>query len=366
MKMKSLILLSSLCFFLTPSWACTSTKLIAKDHSVVYGRTLEFGIDVHSNVIFIPRAYALQATSPIEGKNALQWKTKYAVLGANAEGQKLIIDGINEKGLAAGVFYFPGYEQYQSVNEANVSQSLNSVELVTYLLSQSKNIDEVKQALHSIRVNKAVFKPWGFLVPVHYLVTEPSGKSLVIEYIDGKLKLYDAPLGVITNAPTFDWQMTNLRSYVNLSPLNVSEVKVNNKTLKHFGQGSGMHGLPGDFTPPSRFVRSAIFTASSLPVPDAKQAVLQVFHILNNFDIPKGAVRDKTNGQLHTDTTLWTSASDLKHLLFYFHTYNDRAIKRVDLKAFDWNAKGIAVVSMQGQNQIQDLAPQAKPWKTKP
>jgi len=342
--------------------ACTGTKLKAKDNSVVYGRTLEFGFDIHSNVIVIPRNYAFKGTSPFEGQG-MQWKSKYAIVGANAEDQKMIVDGLNEKGLSVGSFYFPGYAKYQEVNQKQAGNSINSVELGVWILSNFSTIDEVKQGLQKIKVSNAKFKPWDTVVPLHYIATDLSGKSLVIEYVDGKLNTYDNKIGAFTNSPTFDWHMTNLRNYINLSPLNVTEIKVDRNTVGQFGQGSGMHGLPGDFTPPSRFVRSAVFTASSLPVDNAEQAVTRAFHILNNFDIPKGAIREVQDGKLTTDITLWTSVDDLSNKRFYFHTYNDRALKMVDLMKFDLNAKTIKVIPMAGKNQIADLSTSATEMK---
>jgi hypothetical protein len=87
----------------------------------------------------------------------------------------------------------------------------------------------------------------------------------VIEPLNKGLKIYDNPLGVVTNAPTFDWHMTNLRNYINLSATNVPAVDMGGITLAQFGQGSGLRGLPGDFTPPSRFVRAVAFSQSAFP-----------------------------------------------------------------------------------------------------
>ena len=339
--------------------ACTATKLKAKDGSVVYARTLEFSINIHSNIIMIPRNYSMKGTSPFEGKG-LVWKTKYAVVGANAEGQKLLVDGVNEKGLAVGTFYFPGYANYQQVDRSQANESINSVELGVWLLTNFATLDEVKQGLKKIKVSNAIFKPWGFTAPVHYLVTSPTGNSLVIEYVNGKLHLYDNPLGAFTNSPDFNWMKTNLRNYVNLSPLNVSEIKVNNKTVRQLGQGSGMHGLPGDFTPPSRFVRSAAFTASSIPLENAQRAIDQAFHLLNNFDLPKGAIRENQKGKELIEYTLWTSAIDLSNKRFYFHTYENRDLKMVALNAFDLDAKFISVIPMGGTTTVHDVSKTAK------
>jgi len=191
-------------------------------------------------------------------------------------------------------------------------------------------------------------------------VHDASGKSIVIEYVNGKLNIHDNPLGVMTNSPTFDWHMTNLRNYVNFSLVNVPPVQLGSVTLTGFGQGTGMLGLPGDFTPPSRFVRAVAFSQSVLPSATGNDAVLQAFHILNNFDIPKGAAREREkdeHGNIQADHTIWTSANDLKTKRFYFRTYENSQIRMVDLLKMNLDAKDIATISMKGEEVIKPLTP---------
>jgi choloylglycine hydrolase len=127
--------------------------------------------------------------------------------------------------------------------------------------------------------------------------------------------------------------------------------------LAQFGQGSGLRGLPGDFTPPSRFVRAVAFSQSALQSDTASQAILQAFHILNNFDIPYGAVRDVANGQTHAEFTTWTSASDLKNLRWYFRTFGDQSIRSVDLTKALAAAKGqIKQIKMDSKQPIADVS----------
>jgi choloylglycine hydrolase len=151
--------------------------------------------------------------------------------------------------------------------------------------------------------------------------------------------------------------MTNLRNYVNLSATNVPPLGLGGVTLAQFGQGSGLRGLPGDFTPPSRFVRAVAFSQSAVQSDTAEEAVLQAFHILNNFDIPYGAVRDTEGGQMHAEYTTWTSASDLKNLRWYFRTYGDQSIHSVDLPKALAAAQGkIKVIKMESQQPIDDVS----------
>ena len=290
-----------------PAVACTGIRIKPKDGSVIAARTLEFAADLQSNVIVIPRATESVGTAPGD-KPGLRWKSKYGSVGANGFDLPAIVDGLNEKGLGIGIFYFPGYAKYQEVKEEDVGKAVAPWELPVYLLGNCANVEEAVQAVRNIRVGEVVQKEMGFVPPCHYIVNDASGRCVVLEYVGGELKIHDNPLGVITNSPTFDWHVTNLRNYVNLTVNNVPPVDIAGIKLPGFGQGSGMLGLPGDFTPPSRFIRAVAFSQSALPVATAHEGVLQAFHILNQFDIPKGAARGVDNGK-ESPTTRFGRAS---------------------------------------------------------
>jgi choloylglycine hydrolase len=146
--------------------------------------------------------------------------------------------------------------------------------------------------------------------------------------------------------------MTNLNNYVNLSVKDTDPEKLGSVTLTAPGSGAGLHGLPGDFTPPSRFVRAAIFSQAATPNADAEDAVLSAFHILNQFDIPKGSVINGAIGQPTAEITEWTSVSDLQNLRWYFRTHQDQSIRMVDLKQAVAAAKGeIAFIEMETSEQ---------------
>lgn len=162
----------------------------------------------------------------------------------------------------------------------------------------------------------------------------------MVEPVDGTLKVHDAPLGVITNSPTYDWHMTNLANYLNLTPTDITSATLGDVKLEAFGTGAGLHGLPGDFTPPSRFVRAAIYGASAAPNATADEAVLSAFHILNQFDIPKGSVKGSVVSSTSDEITEWTAVSDLKNLRWYFRTHADQSIHMVDLAEAIAVAKG--------------------------
>jgi choloylglycine hydrolase len=342
--------------FVPVAQACTGIRLIAKDGGVVAARTLEFGMDLHSDVLVIPAGTALTGTLPDGGKG-ISYTTKYGFLGANAEGLTAILDGLNDQGLYVGLFYFPDYASYPDATKDNAAHAMAPYEYANWLLGNFATIDEVKANFNKVALVPVVLGVMKQVPPVHFVVYDRSGKSVVIEPLDKTLKIYDNPLGVVTNSPNFEWHMTNLRNYVNLTVTNVPPLGLGGITLAQFGQGSGLRGLPGDFTPPSRFVRAVAFSQSAIPSDTAAQAVLQAFHILNNFDIPYGAVRDMQGGQMHAEYTTWTSASDLKNLRWYFKTYGDQSIHSVDLTKTLAAAQGkIKLIKMDSPQPIDDVS----------
>ena len=191
----SMLLFSS---YITIVNACTGIRLLAKDGSTVYGRTMEWGtFDLNSRVAIIPRGYEFTGLTP-DGYNGKKWKSKYGIVGLDLLGKDLLADGMNEKGLATGLFYHPGFASYMKYDMSQANNSITAVDIVSFILSQFATIDEVRSGMESVRVVPVVEETIGIPVQGHWMVTEPSGKSIVIEYLDNELRIFDNPLGVIT------------------------------------------------------------------------------------------------------------------------------------------------------------------------
>lgn len=336
---------------------CTGILMQAKDQSSVNGRTVEFGVPLEVNLAVIPRNVSFTGKTPL-GKG-MAYKSKYAAVGVYGFADVVLMDGMNEKGLVAAAFYFPGYAGYSKITKDNQANALSPADFPNWILTQFATLEEVKTALSTVVLAPTVLKGWGNTAPpMHYIVYDASGKSIVIEPIEGTLKVYENDLGVITNSPTFDWHMTNLNNYIHLSPFNAEPNRLRNVSLEAFGQGTGMMGLPGDFTPPSRFVRAAFFSATALPVENSAQAVDQTFHILNQFDIPLGAVRPK--GTSDYDYTLFTSVKNPETLEYFYRSYQDQTIFFLDLRQFDLNAKSIKKMKVEGKQKSQNVSSMLK------
>ena len=312
------------------SVACTGISLTAKDGSYVQARTIEWAYGaLKSEYVIIPRGEKLQSFTPT-GANGVTFTAKYGVVGLAVVEKEFIAEGLNEAGLSAGLFFFPRYGGYATYNEAHNSVTLGDMQVVQWILTQFATIDELKQNINNVNI-VALDKE----AVVHWRIGEPSGRQVVMEIVDGEVHFFENGVGVLTNAPGFEWQLANLENYVNLRPGSAQNYKLGDVTLQPLGGSSAMLGLPGDFTPPSRFVRAAFFRNSAPQRNDGLSTVLQCFHLLNNFDVPI-AIENPTEAELPS-ATQWTSAIDLTARKIYYKTAYNNAIRCIDLKSIDFD-----------------------------
>ena len=138
---------------LTPftSFACTSFLLKGSDGGFVYGRTMEFGLPLKSQLTVFPRNYPMLGVG-VDGKpgTGLNWTSKYAVSGMNGLGMPVLLDGMNEKGLVGGLLNAPNTAVFQAVAPADSANSIASVQILLYALSNFATIDEVKVGFEKI------------------------------------------------------------------------------------------------------------------------------------------------------------------------------------------------------------------------
>lgn len=316
--------------------ACTGVKLIGADGTVVFGRTQEWGkFDLKGRMAVYPRDTHFQSEVP-GGAEGLSWKSKYGFAGVLLL-NRVINTGMNETGLTGGMFYHKGFAEYGKYDPAEVSVSMAPSELLTYILSSFSTIDEVKKGLAEVRVVPVVDPDLKATMPVHAMITEPGGRSIVIEFKDGKPVFFENPVGVITNNPTFDWHLTNLRNYGYLSNTPFPETKWGDLKITPLAGGSGMLGLPGDFTSPSRFVRAATFVETARPTKGGEDTVLETFRILDSFNLSATQSEGATgkHGDLPAGTQ-YTILNDTKNKIMYYHTMFNRRVRKLDLKAIDF------------------------------
>lgn len=352
------------CSLASHSMACTGIMLVGADSTIVRARTVEWGpFNLEPTLDIIPRGYTYTAGAMPDGKPGMSWEGRFGVVGTSMLGHPTPGDGINEAGLTAGLFYLPGFTEYQEYDPAAADRSMAGIHLAGYVLSMFETVGEVRAGLTDVRVVPVDDPKLGFPFPLHMLVADRFGGRLVVEYIGGEAVFFDAPLGVITNSPTYDWHITNLNNYINLSAVSVPQRTVGGVEFGPLGAGSGMSGLPGDFTPPSRFVRATAFAHSARQTKGGYDTVRESFRILDNFNIPIGAAEGAdedvdADDELYS-ATQWTTAADITNLKFYYHTQYDRTVHAVDLKRIDFGTTDMIRKPMDADREpkIVDLTP---------
>jgi choloylglycine hydrolase len=314
------------------SLGCSDFILANSGSYKISARTMDFAVDLKSEICLIPRG--LEVTSVInEDIKGILFTTKYGFIGMNSLGKDSYSDGLNEKGLSCATLWLPGTE-YADPKKNPGKELISLLDVATWLLGTCATVDEVKEAMKKVLVCGLFVENIKMIPPVHFVLHDAQGKNLVVEYINGEPHFYDNEFNVTTNYPNFDWQTINLSNYVNLT----------NKTpiddvLKQTGAGAGMLGLPGDATPPSRFVRLYFLNHYCAESKTLQEAIANSIHILNNVDVVKGEIADG-------GYTQWSVVRDHGNKVFYFKDYQNLTLRAIDLKKLDFNQKEIKRISV--------------------
>ena len=334
-KLFLMVILMAGALGLSRSQACTGITLQTTDSVTITARTIEWAVEpLNAMYVVVPRGQKQRSWLPDGTLRGKSFVAEYGYVGIAVENDAFVMDGINEVGLAAGLFYFPEYGEYVAYKDEDKLQCVSDMQFVAWVLSTCATIDEMIALLPTIRVIGIDSRA----STVHWRVTEPSGRQVVIEIVDQQVMIHDNPLGVLTNSPEFKWHLTNLNNYVNLQSGSINHREVGNLNLHAFGGGSGLHGLPGDMTPPSRFVRAAFFQSTAPRLDKPEQTVVQAFHLLNNFDIPVGI--QFTNSDLVPDmpsATQITIVTDLQNRRLYYRTMYNSKIRCIDMHTIDFD-----------------------------
>lgn len=323
--------------------ACTGITIKTGDNKIIQGRTIEYGEgNLNSKLVISPRGKEYQSLTP-EGKfEGHKWKAKYGFVGAALINELFIGEGINETGLNAGLFYFPHYGSLTKYDKKIAKKSIVDMQFVSWILSNFSTVDELKKGLKDIKVVNIAYDEKGNPLPTaHWRVGDAKGGNIVIEIVNnGEVKIHENRVGVVTNSPDYEWQVKNLNNYVNVYAGNAKDFEVNGQKIFSFGAGTGAMGLPGDITPPSRFVRAFYYLSTIRPIENSKEGVTEAFHILNNFDLPMGVEYPAEHkSYIPKDVpsaTQWIAISSLNDREFYYKTMYNSQIRKVDLKKIDF------------------------------
>lgn len=298
--------------------ACSRILFNSGDNHVV-GRTMDLYMPDHARLMIYPRGVTRDGGVP----NSAKWNAKYGSVAVNSLGIATS-DGINEKGLVANLLYLHESKYEQRDARPGVSNAM----VVQYLLDNAATVNEALAELKNVQIVSilATGREW----PLHVSVSDATGDSAVIEFIDGKLVIHHGPDTVVmTNEPPLDWQLKNLKNY------------------KYFG---GKEALPGDIDPASRFVRASAFLKTTPPAKTTEEALAEVFAIVKTVSVPHGAHNTSTVVESEDSwPTLWSTLADSKNKVYYFNASDSPNIFWVDLKKINF-AKGAPIKSLSGED----------------
>ncbi|WP_339862956.1 linear amide C-N hydrolase [Thalassospira alkalitolerans] len=310
---------------------CTNFQVNVPKQGYINGRSMEFGIELESKFFFrkAGHTYDQKIWGP---KYGLSWQGKYGFVAMNVLNLPIVTDGMNTQGLSTGNLWLPGTE-YQTITDPQKGLSIDNFS--AWILSNFADCDEVKSALNAKQVQVGTSKFLQHLLPLHFPIHDAKGNCIVIEFINGEMKIHDNPVGVLTNQPEFPDQLTNLRNYVDLSPWNNQSTTFNGFEVTQTGNGTGLLHLPGDPTPPSRFVRATALTSFADPVDTLDQGINLAFHVLNAVDIPRGLIRNKGEHGTEKDYTQWVVVKDMTRRIYSARFYASLQVQSIDLAALE-------------------------------
>jgi choloylglycine hydrolase len=299
-------------------FGCTEICIKAKDGSVVIARTMDFAEELN------PKIYVFK-----NGTFA------YLIIGT-FDSELLAIQAISETGLMMSALWLSETKFFDNKNKNNNknNETIDISILFDFVLSNFSSIDEIKNFFYNKKISSKKYKEYGLKEPpIHLSFYDKSGKGIVVEFINEKIKIYDNKVGILTNSPTFDWHMNNLRNYISISNLDTESKEINNIIFSKTGHGNGFFGIPGDNTPPARFVRSFLNKFYADKPANINDALSLGADLIGLVNVILGTnILIKNNESIEKDYTQLTILTDLTNMIWYIKPHGIINYKTINLK----------------------------------
>lgn len=313
---------------------CTAVSYRTRDH--YFGRNLDLEYSYRESVTITPRQH------PLSFRHAKPIKQHYAMIGMAyvCDDYPLYYDATNEKGLSMAGLNFPGNADYKPFAEG--CDNIAPFEFIPWILGQCATVAEAKALLDRISLLEENFSDELPLSPLHWIIADREC-AITVESVKDGLKIYDNPIGILTNNPPFDYQITNLSNYMHLSVDAPRNSFAPTLQLDPYSRGMGGLGLPGDQSSVSRFVRAAFIKMNSRSEKSEHSSVNQFFHILDSVAQPRGCVHLEED---QYEITLYSSCCNTDRCIYYYTTYENREITGVDLLREDLDSSELINYSL--------------------
>lgn len=308
---------------------CTAITYKTKDF--YFGRTLDYENSYGDEVTITPRNYEFNF------RHKQNIKNHYAIIGMAyvTENYPLYYEAVNEKGLGIAGLNFVGNAQYNKKIEGK--DNITQFEFIPWILSQSTTVKEAQKLIEKINFLDEPFSPNLPLAQLHWIISD-SIESITVEAVKDGIKIYENPVGVLTNNPTFDKQMFELNNYMNLSTKSPKNTFAKSLNLDKYSRGMGAIGLPGDLSSQSRFIRAAFVKMNSVSKEEEKESVSQFFHILNSVEQQRGCC-ELDDGIF--EITIYASCCNASKGIYYYTTYDNHQITAIDMHKENLNSENL-------------------------
>lgn len=322
---------------------CTAITYHTQDH--YFGRNLDLELSYGQQITITPRNFNFPF------RKIKDISSHYAIIGMAAvrDNYPLYFDATNEKGLAMAGLNFEGNAHFFPENPDNLN--ISPFEFIQYILGQCATIDETKTLLNEINLVNIDFSAELPLAPLHWLIADREC-SIVVESVKDGLKVYDNPVGVLTNNPTFDIQLFSLNNYRSVSPVATGNRFSNKIELDEYSRGMGTLGLPGDLTSNSRFIKATFTKLNTLPGQGEDDSVSQFFHILKSVEQQKGLCNV---GNDKFEYTIYSSCCNVDKGIYYYTTYNNSQVTGVNMHHTDLNSDELFIFPVIDEQQVNML-----------
>lgn len=319
---------------------CTAATYKTKDF--YFGRTLDYEFSYGDEITITPRNFQFNFR---DGKSI---KSHYAIIGMAhvTEDYPLYYDAVNEKGLAMAGLNFVGNADYKE--KAQGKDNITQFEFIPWVLSRCAAAKDAIGLIKKMNLWKLPFNDKLPVAQLHWIISD-SEMSVTVESVKEGIKIYENPVGVLTNNPPFDMQMFELNNYMHLSAKSPDDTFSEKLKLKQYSRGMGAIGLPGDLSSQSRFVRAAFIKMNSVSGESENESVSQFFHILNSVDQQRGCC---DLGSEKYEITIYTSCCNTNKGIYYYTAYNNHQITAVDMHKENLDGKKLVRYPMIKEEQI--------------
>ncbi|MBR3968282.1 MAG: choloylglycine hydrolase [Clostridia bacterium] len=321
---------------------CTAISFKSNDH--YFGRNLDLEYSYNETVTITPRNYVFRF------RKIEKVESHFAMIGMAyiADGYPLYYDATNEMGLSIAALNFPKNAHYKPFREGK--DNITPFELIPWILCRCATVNEAEKLLKRINILNENFSEQLPLSPLHWIISDKE-RSITLESVKSGINIYDNPVGVLTNNPTFDYQLFNLNNYISLSN-DAAQNKFaqnNDFKLEQYSRGMGAMGLPGDFSSMSRFVRATFVKFNSVLGKSEEENVGQFFHILKTVEMPRGCVKA---GEDNYAITIYSSCCNTERGIYYYTTYGNSQINAVDMHKENLNSNTLIAYPLKKQQLI--------------